>query len=139
MPRPIGHELTHAIIGGFYDVYNEFGYGLLEGVYAGALRYELELRGLSVERELWTDVFYKGVAVAKQRIDLLVSGGVIVEIKSTETLPPFAKRQLLNYLRVSGMELGLLLHFGPEPKVYRVINTVRRHWPRAGAGQLGRR
>jgi GxxExxY protein len=123
---PFGHELTRAVIGSFYDVYNYFGFGLLESVYAPALCRELESRGLFVEREVWVDVFYKGQAIAKQRIDLIVNHSVIVEIKATQKVPPFSRRQLLNYLRATQLELGLLLHFGPEPKVYRVIDTVNR-------------
>ncbi len=92
-------------------------------MYAPALRRELESRGLFVEREVWIDVLYKGEAVARQRIDMLVNHSVVVEIKATERVPPFARRQLLNYLRATRLELGLLLHFGPEPKVYRLVDT----------------
>lgn len=123
--RPFGHELTHSIIGGFYEVYNHLGYGLLETVYAPALRRELEARGLFVDREVWLDVLYKGESIARQRIDMIVNHCVIVEIKSTERVPPFARRQLINYLRATRLELGLLLHFGPDPKIYRLINTTK--------------
>ena len=122
---PFGHELTHPIIGGFYEAYHHLGYGLLESVYAPALCRELESRGLFVDREVWVDVFYKGEAIAKQRIDMMVNHSVIVEIKATERVLPFSRRQLLNYLRATQLELGLLLHFGPEPKVYRLINTLK--------------
>jgi GxxExxY protein len=120
---PFGHEVTHEVIGGFYEVYNHLGYGLLETVYAPALVRELQSRALTVEREVWIDVHYKQELVARQRIDILVNRSVIVEIKATEKIPPFARRQLLNYLRASRLELGLLLHFGPEPKVFRLIDT----------------
>jgi len=124
--RPaFGHELTHSIIGGFFEVYNYMGYGLLETVYGPALRRELEAQGLFVDREVWIDVLYKGASIAKQRIDMIVNHSVIVEIKATENVPSFARRQLLNYLRATRLELGLLLHFGPEPKVYRLINTAK--------------
>src|SRR5213595_3530197 len=69
--QPRGDEHTHSIIGAFFDVYNELGYGLLESVYAQALSYELRCRGHLVEREVWVDVLYKGQPVARQRIDLL--------------------------------------------------------------------
>jgi GxxExxY protein len=85
----------------------------------------LEARGLFVDREVWIDVLYKGESIAKQRIDMIVNHSVIVEIKSTESVPPFSRRQLLNYLRATRLELGLLLHFGPEPKVYRLIDTTK--------------
>jgi GxxExxY protein len=71
--QPFGHELTHSIIGGFYETYHHIGYGLLESVYAPALHYELESRGLIVDREVWVDVLYKGRPIAKQRIDMIVN------------------------------------------------------------------
>jgi GxxExxY protein len=120
---PFGHELTGQIIGGFYEVYNSFGFGLLEGVYAAALQRELEARGLFVDREFWIDVLYKGEPVARQRIDMIVNCSVVLEIKATEQLPPIARRQLLSYLRSRHLELGLILHFGPEPKVHRLVDT----------------
>jgi GxxExxY protein len=115
--------LTSQIIGGFYEVYNTFGFGLLEGVYAAALQRELEARGLFVDREVWIDVMYKGEPVARQRIDIVVNYSVILEIKATEQLPTIARRQLLSYLRSTHLELGLILHFGPEPKVHRLVDT----------------
>jgi GxxExxY protein len=121
--KPFGHELTHTIIGGFFEAYTCLGYGLLETVYAPALRRELESRGLFVEREAWIDVLYKAEPVARQRIDMLVNHSVIVEIKATEEVPPFARRQLLNCLCATRLELDRLLHFGPEPKVYRLVDT----------------
>jgi GxxExxY protein len=80
-----------------------------------------------VEREGWVDVCYKGQRVARQRLDLVSDRDVILEVKATEQLPPFARRQLLNYLRVSHLELGLILHLGPEPKVYRMVSTRDSH------------
>ena len=127
--QPFGHELTDTIIGGFYDVYSEFGFGLLEGVYAAAMRRELEMRGLFVDREFWVDVMYKGEPIARQRIDMLVNLSVVVEIKATEQLPPMAHRQLLSYLRATHLELGLILHFGPTPRVHRVVDTHKRIRP----------
>lgn len=121
--QPRGAELTHSIIGAFYEVYNELGSGLLESVYALALQWELRARGHLVKREVWTDVFYKGIPIARQRIDMIVDGAVVIEIKATGQLPAFARRQLLNYLTVTKFDLGLILHFGPEAKVHRLINT----------------
>ncbi len=118
--------MTHSVIESFYDVYNYFGYGLLESVCAPALCREMGSRGLFVNREVWVDVFYRGEQIARQRIDLIVKHSVIVEIKATENVPPFSRRLLLNYLRATQLELGLLLHFGPEPKVFRLIDTVKR-------------
>lgn len=123
---PFGHELIHTIIGAFYDAYNELGYGLLESVYAAAMRRELEARGLFVEREVWIDVLYKGEPIGRQRIDTIVNLSVVLEIKATEKLPPATRRQLLSYLRATHLELGLILHFGPEPHVHRLADTHKR-------------
>src|SRR5690348_16933546 len=99
--QPFGQELTHTIIGAFYEVYHELGYGLLERVYVAAIRRELEMRGLFVDREFWVDVLYKGEPIARQRIDSLVNLSVVLEIKATELLPPLSRRQLLSYLRAT--------------------------------------
>jgi GxxExxY protein len=120
-----GHEHTYAVIGAFYDVYNRFGFGLLESVYAAALVQEIEGRGLFVDRELWVDVFYKGQRIGKQRIDIVVNHSLIVEVKATEFLPPFSRRQVLTYLRATELELALILHFGPRPRAYRLIDTEK--------------
>ncbi len=126
LPLPRGHHLTRSIIGGFYCVYNEFGFGLLESVYSAALEFELRSRGHLVEREQWVDVFYRGHSIARQRLDMIVDRAVVIEIKATEKLPLFARRQLLNYLTVTNLELGLILHFGPEAKVHRLVHTAKR-------------
>ena len=119
--RPKGDESTRSIIGGFYAVYTELGYGLVEPLYSKALEVELRLRGHVVEREKWFDVYYKGHRLGRQRIDMIVDHAVVVENKATERLPLCVKRQLQTYLRVTGLELGLILHFGPQPKFYRQV------------------
>ena len=111
--------LTRSIIAAFYDVYNNLGYGFLESVYAEALARELRRRGHRVEREVSVKVWFKGQLIARQRVDMLVDDKVIVEIKSGLALPITGSRQLYNYLRATTKEVGLLLHFGPEPKFYR--------------------
>lgn len=113
-------EVTQAIIDAFFAVYNKLGFGFLENVYCGALILELRRRGHSVAREVLVPVFYDGVVVARYRMDLVVDDCVVVEVKSTEVLNPNDQRQLLNYLRATPLEVGLLLHFGPRPKFYRV-------------------
>lgn len=118
----IEEKLTHSIIGAFYDVYNELGYGFLEHLYVVALERELISRGHDVGREVGVCVRYKGHEVGFQRLDLIVDRRVIVETKSTQDLHKSATRQVYNYLKATGMEVGLLLHFGPEPRFYRLIN-----------------
>ena len=119
----VERELTGAIIGAFFEVYNWLeGGGYLESVYRGALVVELQALGHQCVREGLIEVLYKGVRVGNYRYDLVVDGKVLVEVKSGDALAPNAKRQLLNYLRGTGLEVGLLLHFGPEPRFFRCVN-----------------
>lgn len=115
---PFG-DLTGSVIGGFYEVYNEEGYGFAEHVYSLAMELELSERGHHVAREHDVPVFYKSHYLCKQRVDMLIDRTLIIEIKACEVLPKTAIRQLNNYLHATRLDVGLLLHFGPEPKVYR--------------------
>jgi GxxExxY protein len=112
--------LTRSVIGCFFDVYNTLRFGLLESLYSRALELELVGRGHRVAREFGVRMSYKGTELGVQRLDLVVDEKLVVEIKSTQELHKAAVRQVYNYLRASNLELGLLLHFGPEPKFYRV-------------------
>jgi GxxExxY protein len=117
------HErLTHSVIGAFFEVYNTLGFGFLEQVYAGALAAELRQRQHVVDLEVSACVSYKGVEIGWQRLDMVVDGTLVVEIKSTTDLHSAARRQLLNYLCATRLELGLLLHFGPKARFYRLIS-----------------
>lgn len=118
--------LTGEIIGAFYSCYNELGFGFLESVYRRALAMELRLRGIVVAEERTVEVSYRGVSVGMFRMDLVVAGRVIIEVKSASVLGPTDKRQLLNYLRATPIEVGMLLHFGPEPKFYRFADHKSR-------------
>lgn len=120
-------ELTHSVIGAFYDAYRKLGYGFLESIYAAALERELRRRGHDVLREHAVRVLYDGEEIGFQRVDMVVDGRVIVEIKSTELLARAAERQLFNYLRATTLQVGLLLHFGPTPRFYRLVNTQCQH------------
>lgn len=119
-------ERVHSIVGAFYAVYNYYGYGFSETVYAGALELELRDRGHDVVRELAVAVSYKGWHVAWQRLDMVVDDRVIIENKATELLSPAARPQLINYLRATAFEVGVLLHFGPRPRFYRFIDSPKR-------------
>ena len=112
--------LTRSVIGAFFEVYNTLQFGLFEDLYAKALAWELVSRGHRVTREFGVRVCYKGCDLGIQRLDLVVDETLVVEIKSTQDLHKAAVRQVYNYLRVSNLELGLLLHFGPDPRFYRV-------------------
>jgi GxxExxY protein len=125
-PRSADHlaeqELTGTIIDCFYQVYDGLGFAYFEAVYRNALAFELRQQGLGVLVETPIEVFYKGIQVGFYRMDLLVGHRVAVEVKATEMLPPTAKRQLLNYLRAATLDVGLLLHFGPEPRFHRLVS-----------------
>lgn len=117
----IYERLSYSVIGAFFEVYHTLGFGFLEHVYVASLTRELRERGHDVGREVSVPVLYKGEEVARQRLDMIVDGKLIVETKSTRVLHEGAERQVANYLRATSLELGLLLHFGPQPKFYRVI------------------
>ena len=117
--------ITNSIIGAFFDVYNALGFGFLEHVYSLALARELRDRGHAVGQEVLVPVMYKGELLTRQRLDLIVDGRVLVEVKSTHVLPAPAKRQVLNYLRATDLEVGLLLHFGPDARFYRLVRSLR--------------
>jgi GxxExxY protein len=115
-------ELTGAIIGAFYETYNILDFGYLESVYKSALACELRDRGLRVRREAPVRVFYKKSRVGWHRIDLLVEERVVIEVKAATLLGPTDRRQLINYLRGTNLDVGLLLHYGPEPEVHRLVS-----------------
>jgi GxxExxY protein len=116
--------LTRTAIGCFYRVYNRLGDGYLEAVYVEALRLELLRAGLEVEKEAVLDVWDEGEKVGHYRVDLLVAGELVLEIKAGAVLHESARRQLRNYLRCIDQPIGLLLHFGPRPRFSRVLQTT---------------
>ena len=123
----IDESITRRIIGAFFECYNHLGYGRFESVYRKALVHEMHLRGLSASEETPFEVRYKNVLVGSFRLDLLAENRIVVELKATATLAAADKRQLSNYLRATGLEVGLLLHFGPEPRFERCINAELFH------------
>ena len=138
MPRAalLNEALTRSVIGAFFEVYNTLGYGFLEHVYLVAMERELLSRGHRVGREVGVRVFYKGEGLTTQRLDMLVDERLVIELKSTSRLPLGATRQLYNYLRATNLEVGLLLHFGPEPKFHRqLLTNDRKHWNAGATGE----
>ncbi|HKV50464.1 MAG TPA: GxxExxY protein [Gemmatimonadaceae bacterium] len=121
-------ELTGAVIGVFFDVYNALGHGFLEHIYKTALERELRLRGHRVTREVAVMVLYKGEELATQRLDMLVDDILVVEVKSRNEKPDAGSAQLFNYLRATNLEVGLLLNFGSKPSCKRMmcLNSWRR-------------
>jgi GxxExxY protein len=112
-------ELTKEIIAAFYEVYRELGVGFLETVYENALAGELRRRGIEIEQQAPIRVSFRGSDVGEYFADLLVDDRVIVELKVAQALRPEHEAQLLNYLKATRYEVGLLLNFGPKAQVVR--------------------
>lgn len=115
-------DLTSQIIGAAIEVHTILGAGLLESIYELALCKEFSIRNIPYQRQVALDVNYKGEVILGQRLDLLVFGEVIVELKSQSRLPEHAVAQLLSYLKLTGFKRGLLINFA-EPKL---INGIKR-------------
>ncbi len=122
------NDFSHEIIGAAIEIQRELGAGLLESAYAAAFAVELNERDLAFEREVPVEAWYKdkplGVAY---RADFIVEGKVIVELKALETVTELHRAQLLSYLRVSGLKLGLLINFHTFPVVkgiHRLVNKL---------------
>ena len=119
-------EITYQIRGAIYDVFKTLGPGLLESVYEEALAFELQQRGLKVERQKQVPVIYKGnVLKTELRLDLLVEGRVIVELKSVEEMKKVFYKQLLTYLRLMNLKVGILVNFNTDnilESIDRVVN-----------------
>src|ERR1041385_4580594 len=125
-------ELMDTVIGVFYEVYNELGFDFLESVYRNALRLALLEKGLAIEEEVTVSVFFRGQNVGDFRADLVVNGVLLLELKTAERIVPAHEAQLLNYLRSTSLELGLILNFGPRPQVRRlVLENARKQIGRA--------
>ena len=121
------HEkTTNKIISAFYHVYNELGYGFLEKVYQNALYLELTSRGFSIIPQKQINVYFKGTKVGEYFSDMIVDNIVILELKTKENLAPEHEAQLLNYLKATEIEVGLLLNFGLDPQFKRKIFTNDR-------------
>lgn len=127
MPAPMLHEdVTAPIIGAFYDVHHELGPGFLESVYERSILIALEKRGMRAYRQVPVTVYYAGHVVGDFVADLMVENRVIVELKACRALDAVHEAQLLNYLRATHIEVGLLLHFGAKPAFRRLILTNDR-------------
>lgn len=126
MEHPDESRLAHAavtrtIIGCFFEVYRELGYGFSEAVYRRALRIAIRAAGLSATEEVPLTVHFRGEVIGRFYADLLVEGLVLIEIKAAATVETYAVAQLLNYLKAAGGGVGLLLNFGREPGVKRLV------------------
>jgi GxxExxY protein len=116
-------ELTKTIIGIYYNVYNELGFGFLEKVYHKALLIELKNNGYKIDSEKKVNVYYKNEVVGEYIPDIIINDSVIVELKCVEYLTDIHENQLLNYLKATDCEVGLILNFGKDPQFIRKIFT----------------
>ena len=129
-------ELTERIIGAFFKVYNSLGYGFLEKVYENALLLTLRKMGLNAESQVPINVFYEGKVVGEYFADILVNECVILEIKAVERLTDAHHAQLINYLRATGVTVGILFNFGPEAQFSRRAFTHQPKRGQAGASKI---
>ena len=112
-------ELTQKIIKIFYRVYNNLGYGFLEKVYENAMMIEFKKEGIFAVAQFAIKVFYGGEVIGEYYADIVVDNKVIVEIKAAKHLVEENEAQLLNYLKATDIEVGLLLNFGTKPEFKR--------------------
>jgi GxxExxY protein len=117
----IHENLTYQIIRTFYSVYNELGFGFLEKVYHNAMLFELTRAGLTTESQKKIQVYYKGFGIGDFFADIIVNNSVILELKAVETLVKEHELQLINYLKATDIEVGLLLNFGKKPEFRRKV------------------
>ncbi len=103
--------LTGGIIGAAIEVHRTIGPGLLESAYEEAMAIELDDRGIGYERQKRLPVFYKNREIGEYRLDLLVEGRVVVELKSVERMEPVFEAQILSYMRMGGYNIGLIINF----------------------------
>jgi GxxExxY protein len=133
-------ELTEKIIGIYYDVYNEIGHGFLESVYSNCMNIALTQAGFQVQREVLIPVLFRSQNVGKFKADLLVDNLILLELKAERTLDRSHDAQLLNYLRATALEVGLLLNFGAvKPQFRRLVfenenKKIRAHSRESAVG-----
>jgi GxxExxY protein len=127
IPDRLKHrELTEGIIGAFYEVYNELGHGFLESIYEKALAIALAQAGINVERQVPVSVWFRSELIGDFRADMLVEEKVLLELKAARTIDQAHEKQLLNYLRATDVEVGLLLNFGLKPQFRRLVYENER-------------
>ena len=114
-------DVTEKIIGIFYDVYNELGYGFLECVYEESLVIALHEAGLTANRQIPLPVWFRGHKVGEFRADLLVENCVLLELKTARSLDTAHEAQLLHYLKSTEIEVGMLPNFGSRPQFRRLL------------------
>jgi GxxExxY protein len=119
-------ELTEKFIGIFFDVYNELGHGFLESVYEQALGIALMEAGVGVRRQVPIEVWFRGQQIGDFKADMVVDDKVLLELKAARNIDLAHEKQLLNYLRATPIEVGLLLNFGTKPEFRRLVFANER-------------
>jgi GxxExxY protein len=134
-------ELTEKIIGVFFDVYNELGHGFLETVYEEGLSIALNEAGISIQQQVPIKVWFRGRRIGDFKADMLADGKVLLELKAARGIDVAYEKQLLNYLRATDVEVGLLLNFGVKPEFRRFAFENQRKeirvYPRESAASEG--
>jgi len=120
-------NLTEDIIKIFYKVYNALGYGFLEKIYENAMMIEFRKAGIPAEAQSPIEVTYEGEIVGEHAADIIADSKVIIELKAAKKIAEDHHAQLLNYLKATDIEVGLLLNFGPKPEISRkVFDNLRK-------------
>jgi len=134
-------ELTDRVIGIFYSVHNELGFGFVESVYENALSLALRDAGLGVEQQMRLQVRFRGVVVGQFAADMVVEQRLLVELKTVSHIVPAHEAQLTHYLKATGLRVGLLLNFGPRAQFKRrifdpALSALIRDHPRQSASKI---
>jgi GxxExxY protein len=122
-------KLTGRIIKAFYEVYNELGTGFLESVYENAFYLVLGENGMTVEKQMPITVYFRGKIVGNYKADLVVEDKVLIELKAIRTILPEHEAQIINYLKATKVDIGLLMNFGNKPEFKRFIFDKKRNYP----------
>jgi len=119
-------EITDKILNAFYTVYNELGAGFLESVYEKAIALVLKESELKIESQKQLSVYFRNTIIGEFKPDLIINNCVIVELKAVKAIVPEHEAQLINYLKATGVEVGLLLNFGDKPEFKRIVYENKR-------------
>lgn len=131
-------ELSQTVIGVFFEVYNELGHGFLESVYQKAFELALRAKGLRVDRKIEVPVWFRGEKICEFEADVMVEDKLLLELKAVRCLDSAHEAQLLNYLRATDVEVGLLFNFGVKPQFKRFAYENSRKQRKAETDLLGR-
>lgn len=134
----IHSEITERVIRAFFDVYNELGFGFLESVYEAALCDALSAGGVRFARQVPLPIHFRGRVIADFKLDLVVEQAIVVEIKAVTALNAAHDSQLLNYLKATHLQVGLLLNFGPKAEFRRRVFDSSRFDPRSSASSVAK-